>query len=46
MVHRKKQHSPYKSPMNIYEANLASWKHKPEEKFPSYVGFAEEIILI
>ena len=40
----KKQHSPYKSPMNIYEANLASWKHKPEEKFPSYVGFAEEII--
>mgnify|MGYP000443185588 CR=1 FL=1 len=31
-------------PMNIYEVNISSWKHKPEEKFPSYIGFAEEII--
>lgn len=30
--------------MNIYEVNISSWKHKPEEKFPSYIGFAEEII--
>ena len=40
----KKKHVPYKSPMNIYEVNISSWKHKPEEKFPSYIGFAEEII--
>ena len=40
----KKKHNPYKSPMNIYEANISSWKHKPEEEFPSYIGFAEEII--
>ena len=40
----KKKHVPYKSPMNIYEVNISSWKHKPEEKFPSYIGFAKEII--
>ena len=40
----KKKHVPYKSPMNIYEVNISSWKHNPAEKFPSYIGFAEEII--
>ncbi len=40
----KKKHTPYKSPMNIYEVNISSWKHKDSEKFPSYIGFAEEII--
>lgn len=40
----KKKHIPYKSPMNIYEVNISSWKHKDTEKFPSYIGFAEEII--
>ncbi len=43
-IESKKKHSPYKSPMNIYEVNISSWKHKPEEKFPSYIGFAESII--
>ena len=40
----KKKHSPYKSPMNIYEVNISSWKRDPEEEFPSYIGFAQEII--
>ncbi len=40
----KKKHSPYKRPMNIYEVNIFSWKHTTEEKFPSYIGFAEKII--
>ena len=40
----KKKHVPYKSPMNIYEVNISSWKHNPAEKFTSYIGFAEEII--
>ena len=41
---QKAKTNVYKSPMNIYEVNISSWKHKPEEKFPSYIGFAEEII--
>lgn len=41
----KKAHSPYKSPMNIYEVNLLSWqKSEEKEVLPSYLGFAQEII--
>ncbi len=40
----KKKVVPYKSPMNIYEVNISSWKRHKEEKFPSYIGFAQEII--
>lgn len=41
---KKKKRSPYKSPMNIYEVNIFSWKHSEEEEFPSYIGFAQRII--
>ncbi len=40
----KKGSSPYKKPMNIYEVNLASWKHNEDEEFVSYIWFAENII--
>lgn len=40
----KKKHSPYKSPMNIYEVNILSWQKKTEEVFPSYIGFVQDII--
>ena len=40
----KKKRSPYKSPMNIYEVNIHSWKHDSDEEFPSYIRFAEKII--
>lgn len=41
---KKKKRSPYKSPMNIYEVNISSWRHFTTEKFPSYIRFAQEII--
>ena len=36
--------SIYKSPMNVYEVHLSSWKNYGEEKFLDYVTFAKEII--
>lgn len=43
-IANKKKITPYKSPINIYEVNIFSWKRHKEEKFPSYIGFAQEII--
>ena len=36
--------SIYKSPMNVYEVHLSSWKNYGEEVFLDYVTFAKEII--
>jgi 1,4-alpha-glucan branching enzyme len=38
------ENPPYNQPMNIYEVHLASWKHNASEEFPSYIGFANQII--
>ncbi len=40
----KKNKSIYKSPVNIYEVHLSSWKNYGEEKFLDYITFANEII--
>lgn len=41
----KKGHSVYKSPMNIYEVHLNSWKNTGEEEvFTSYINFARDFI--
>lgn len=41
----KKGRSVYKSPMNIYEVHLNSWKNTGEEEvFTSYINFANDII--
>lgn len=36
--------SIYKSPVNVYEVHLSSWKNYGEEIFLDYVTFAKEII--
>ncbi|MDE6784053.1 MAG: 1,4-alpha-glucan branching protein GlgB [Ruminococcus sp.] len=42
---KKKEKSVYKSPMNIYEVHLNSWKNTGEENvFMSYINFARDII--
>ena len=40
----KKSRIIYKSPVNIYEVHLGSWKNCGEEKFLDYITFANEII--
>lgn len=41
----KKNKSVYKSPMNVYEVHLNSWKNTGEaEVFTSYINFARDII--
>ena len=39
----KKSRIIYKSPVNIYEVHLGSWKNYGEEKFLDYITFANEI---
>ncbi|MCR4862145.1 MAG: 1,4-alpha-glucan branching protein GlgB [Ruminococcus sp.] len=40
----KRHTSVYKSPVNIYEVHLSSWKNYGDEVFLDYVTFAKEII--
>lgn len=40
----KKSRIIYKSPVNIYEVHLGSWKNYGEQKFLDYITFANEII--
>ncbi len=41
---RKKKQVVYKSPMNVYEVHLNSWKHNPDDTVLDYVTFAKQII--
>ena len=42
---QKKTRNVYKSPMNVYEVHLNSWKNTGEEDvFTSYINFARDII--
>lgn len=43
-LEEKKNKSIYKSPVNIYEVHLNSWKQNPDGSFYSYVQAAEELI--
>jgi len=36
--------NPYKSPMNIYEVQLGSWKKHPDGSFYSYRQMAEDLV--
>ncbi len=40
----KKKKVIYKSPMNVYEVHLSSWKIRENGDFLDYISFAEEII--
>lgn len=40
----KKERSIYKSPVNVYEVHLSSWKKDPDREFIDYITFAKEII--
>ena len=40
----KKKNSIYKSPVNIYEVHLSSWKNYGDDVFLDYVTFAKEMI--
>lgn len=41
---KKKENIIYKSPVNIYEVHLSSWKKYPDDNFLDYTSFAKEII--
>ena len=41
---QKSKKSVYKSPVNIYEVHLGSWKIREKDVFMDYISFAEEII--
>jgi len=41
---KKKDKVIYKSPMNIYEVHISSWKLNDDGTFLNYVNFAEKII--
>jgi len=40
----KKKKNIYKSPVNIYEVHLSSWKMRDKDVYLDYISFAEEII--
>lgn len=40
----KKEKIIYKSPVNVYEVHLSSWKRDTDREFIDYITFADEII--
>lgn len=40
----KKLYNPYKSPVNIYEVHLGTWKKKPDGNLYTYRELADELI--
>lgn len=43
-LNSKKSKNVYKSPMNVYEVHLGSWKKHSKDDFPNYSSFADDII--
>lgn len=41
---QKQEQNIYKSPVNVYEVHLGSWKVKKQDTFMDYISFATEII--
>ncbi|MCM1507203.1 MAG: 1,4-alpha-glucan branching protein GlgB [Ruminococcus flavefaciens] len=41
---QKRSKNIYKSPVNVYEVHLGSWKVKKQDTFMDYISFASEII--